>query len=421
MIAPTPPRLRADWTLLVPLFIGLVLRAAAMSVGSGAFEDPDNYLPLARSVARGEGLAWKGRPTAYRPPLYPLMLAPIVRLADPRPNPAIAVLHLIFGAATTWQATMAARRWGLGDRRALAAGLIVACDPVLVWQSRFIMTETLGALLVAAAVAELARPGFRGLLGGGLALGLSSLCRPSLLPGAGLVVAAALAVGPGTARRRAAHALALSGIILVVLAPWALRNAIALGEPVWTTTHGGYTLALANNPTYFRDVLDSAGAEVWTGDDQWNWWDSVNRATAGMTEPEADRFLRDSVLRLVAERPRVFARACLDRLARFWGLAPAQPVYSARVRVASAAWTGPLWAALLVGLLNRKAWRWPRIAAPAAILGLTMVHVFYWTDLRMRAPIVPAIALVAAAAELPIPGRIRRRPPAPSPSGRTER
>ena len=35
------------------------------------------------------------------------------------------------------------------------------------------------------------------------------------------------------------------------------------------------------------------------------------------------------------------------------------------------------------------------------ILGLTAVHSLYWTDLRMRAPIVPAIALVAVGAMSP--------------------
>ena len=30
------------------------------------------------------------------------------------------------------------------------------------------------------------------------------------------------------------------------------------------------------------------------------------------------------------------------------------------------------------------------------VIGLTVVHAFYWTDLRMRAPIVPALALIAA-------------------------
>ena len=35
--------------------------------------------------------------------------------------------------------------------------------------------------------------------------------------------------------------------VALVLSPWAARNVRALGEPVWTTTHGGYTLALATN------------------------------------------------------------------------------------------------------------------------------------------------------------------------------
>ncbi len=28
------------------------------------------------------------------------------------------------------------------------------------------------------------------------------------------------------------------------------------GEPVWTTTHGGHTLALANNPVYYAEVVN---------------------------------------------------------------------------------------------------------------------------------------------------------------------
>ena len=50
-----------------------------------------------------------------------------------------------------------------------------------------------------------------------------------------------------------------------VLAPWAVRNALVLGEPVWTTTHGGYTLALANNEVYYRDVLGGSPGQVWYG------------------------------------------------------------------------------------------------------------------------------------------------------------
>ncbi len=54
----------------------------------------------------------------------------------------------------------------------------------------------------------------------------------------------------------------------------------------------------------------------------------------------------------------------------------------------------------MIGLFQPAVWSWPRIAAPLAILGLTIVHAFYWSDLRMRAPIVPAIALIASGASL---------------------
>ena len=56
----------------------------------------------------------------------------------------------------------------------------------------------------------------------------------------------------------------------------------------------------------------------------------------------------------------------------------------------------PLWVALALGLARRDTWRWPGVAAAAIILALTAVHLAYWTDLRMRAPMVPAIALIAA-------------------------
>ena len=189
--------------------------------------------------------------------------------------------------------------------------------------------------------------------------------------------------------------------LILVLSPWAIRNALIFCEPVWTTTHGGYTLALANNEVYYRDVLNGPHGGVWMGHDQWLWWDSVNRETSGMSEPHADRFLRNRVVELAIAQPLTFLRAGLQRLGRFWSLAPAVAVYSPIVRWATAVWTLPLWVALGLGLARRSLWRWPQIAAPLLVAGLSLVHVAFWTDLRMRAPIVPAIALVAASAALP--------------------
>jgi hypothetical protein len=303
---------------------------------------------------------------------------------------------------------IAAKSSGLSGKRALIASCLVACDPVLISQGRAVMTETPTAFLVAATLAALSVRGWLGPVLGGLGLGLAALCRPSVLAATVLVILAAFVAKPGSLANRAVRGSLLVVTIGVVLSPWAVRNTFWFGEPIFTTTHGGYTLALANNPVYYRDVLNGPPGRVWSGHDQWLWWDQVNRATAGMSEPRADRYLRAVVWELARERPVDFARASLARLDCFWGLAPAASVYSGPIRWATVAWTIPFWIAMLLGLVQAELWRWPRIAAPLVVAGLTLVHSVFWTDLRMRAPIVPAIALIAAGAPWPAMVRSRR-------------
>jgi 4-amino-4-deoxy-L-arabinose transferase-like glycosyltransferase len=389
-------RLDPLWAIVL---LGVALRVAAMAWRPGAFDDPDNYLPLAQSLAKGEGFVLNGRATAYRPPLYPLLLAPLVSRTGKMFYPGIALLHLALGAGTVRLTAVAARGFGLSRGRSLVAALIVSCDPLLVWQSRSVMTETPTAFLLALGFALLGHAQWGPLLGGA-GLGLAALCRPSVLPGIALSIAAAAIVRPGSLSIRLRRAGSMSLAVLVVLSPWMIRNLLQFGEPIWATTHGGYTLALANNPVYYREVLDGPPGRVWTGHDQWVWWDSVNRKTFGMSEPDADRYLRDEALQLARREPVLFARASIARLAHFWALAPAASVYPAPARWATSVWTIPLFLALSFGLIQPRVWAWPQVIAPMVILGLTLVHAVFWTDLRMRAPIVPAIALIAAGASI---------------------
>ena len=234
------------------------------------------------------------------------------------------------------------------------------------------------------------------------------LCRPSLLPGGMLVAAGALLAGPATRRERLERSLALGALDD--------RHPVSLGgaqRPGSRRARSGPPRTAvtpwhwANNEPYYRDVLGGSPGAVWSGNDQWLWWDSVNRATAGMTEPGQTGISATWSSGQCADQPVTFLRACLDRQTRFWSLAPAGAVYSRGIRWATAAWTLPLWIALAMGLVQPGLWRWPRVAAPLMVAGLRAVHAFYWTDMRMRAPIVPAIALIAAAAELP-PGATDR-------------
>lgn len=389
------------WGVPALVVVALLVRLAVIVPAIGRLDDPDRYLVVAESLVSGEGFGVQGRPTAYRPPLYPLVLAGLLAISGTRLAWSVAALHLALGAGTVVLTATAARRWGLSRGRVLVAAAIVACDPVLVAQGRAVMTETMAAFLVAATLAALAEGGQRGALFGGVGFGFASLCRPSLLPAAGLVAVAGLACAPGSflARLRRAGLVAVAtGLVLV---PWAWRNAKVLGEPIWTTTHGGWTLALANNPVYYAEVVNGPPGAVWSGENQSRWFVETVQAVEGLPEPAADRRIREMAIRFIAAHPRAFLRASVTRLGRFWAVAPAGAVYSGRTRLTTLVWTLPLWGALGLGLTARSLWRWPRVAAPACILALSAVHAVYWTDLRMRAPIVPAIALISAGSEWP--------------------
>lgn len=383
---------------LVLLAVGVRLALALPVLSQVPLSDPDNYLAIARSVASGQGYQLRGRPTAYRPPLYPLALAPMVAvLVEDRLGIGIALFHAILGAGTVALTMLAARRLGLPPSCVLLAGAIVAFDPVLVAQSRLVMTETFSAFLTAAAVSALfARGRTVPIVAGGLLYGLGALCRPSALPAAALSFAAILACAPGERRERLRLAVLFGLATALPLVPWAIRNARVLGEPIMTTTHGGYTLALANNPVYYRDILHGPPGAVWAGPRQDAWWTSLNRATEGCDEIQADRVVRGIALRTIREQPLDFAHSALDRVSRLWGVAPSSGVYPVALRVVTACWTIPLWIAVVVGLACPSPRRWPGILLLAPPVALTIIHAFYWTDLRMRAPVVPMLALVIA-------------------------
>ncbi len=373
--------------------------------------DPDHYLALAQSLLNGQGFSFEGRPTAYRPPLYPLLLTPLVAILGSGKafHGVLLVFQAVIGGATAWLAMSAAKKIVDAPRLqppqsskrsscstivTLIAGFWTAFDPLLVIQAPLVMTEAMAAFLLTAAVCALFhdRP-----KSAGFWFGAASLCRPSLLVCAGLTILARLLPSPSSSSsRRLRESLSILICCGLVMSPWAIRNWLRFGEPVLTTTHGGYTLALANNPTYYEDVVFGPRNAVWSGPRQQAWMDAIGTDTIGLTEPEADRKIRAKATAFIRSHPLDFAIACIHRQLRFWAVAPAAGVYGTKVRWICAMWTTPLWVMAGIALCSRSSWRWPMITTIAVAAGLAAVHTVYWTDIRMRAPIVPTLAILAA-------------------------
>ena len=183
----TPCRLRGSFgpAGAAVLAIVVAVRGGVLLMPTALEADPDGYRAIAGNLLEHGTFGHGEIPTAYRPPLYPLLLAPLLALG-PLGRGAIGLLHLGLGLATVWLAWGLAARWGLGRRAALAAALLVACDPLLLSGSALVMTETLAALLAVVSLACLSgaseRPTPWRLAATGACLALAILCRPTFLP-----------------------------------------------------------------------------------------------------------------------------------------------------------------------------------------------------------------------------------------------
>ena len=483
-------------------------RLAENLVEHGTF-GAEQLSPLPLGESQGEGV-----PTAFRPPLYPLVLTGCVAFGN-YSRGAIGVLHVALGVATVGLVLVLGRCCGLGRRGAAMAALLVACDPILLDESTHVMTETLATFLTAAGWLALAWAGrqngdfaiagsqrlaecakiagnspraagsrlFLQLVLAGAVLALGALCRPGLLL---WIVAVGAAIwwqafrnikgdspifaetkigtvpetkigtvpnsrGP-TARGKIARGLHLSAAFalgaIVVLSPWAIRNQIQFGRPIVATTHGGYTLLLGNNPAFYEWLHSGSWGSVWQGD-QFN-ADWERRRPNG--ELQADRQAYAEAWQTICREPGTFFYACLVRIGRFWSplphqLSPNESPLRRLSRYAVALWYIAEYLLVLLGI-----WRMGRgkrgegrddttdssEALPALTLALSQrerghelpsalhlppsalrpsafrpspwlwafllvacllaTHAVYWTDMRMRAPVMPVVAIIAASA-----------------------
>jgi 4-amino-4-deoxy-L-arabinose transferase-like glycosyltransferase len=395
--------------LAVVLVAAAVIRAMAILAQFAALEDdPDGYRRLAvtlretgvfGSAELREGLV-RVRPTAYRPPLYPMLLSLLATQGSVAPA-AVAALHVLLGAATAGVVFVTARNAGLG-RWAYFAAAITALDPILLRQSALVMTETLAAFLASLGMAALARPSgefsLRRAAAAGAVLGLSVLCRPTF---AAWVALAVLAIA---ASRSIPHRGRIAGVALVfallTTSPWVVRNMLQFGKPIITTTHGGYTLWLANNDLYYDQLLERGGL-----------FDARRlapqltaiRDEVGENEVAFDRRLTQEAIDTMKRRPAAFAYATFHRLHDLWRLTPrrtgSESTLRSFARFAVGAWYGAMFLLALWGLVvqRRQLARWPWLGGLLLCLAFTLVHSLYWTDMRMRAPLIPAIELAAAA------------------------
>ena len=471
---------KASWRSLfwVLVLTSLIRCVFLVAMQDNLDRDPDAYRKLAGNVLETGVYGWKTatfsvgtnassggvRPTAFRPPLYPMLL---ICVGGVGANWPIAVLHFVLGVATTGLVACLGWRVGLG-RWSLAAAMLVALDPILLNQSALVMTETLATFLAVLTLSCLSakansKSWWRSASSlsavTGIVLGLCVLCRPTFLPWLGLIALARVShwrrtrsgaqramantasevrVGSSSAQDHLAHVAVLVGTALLVMAPWVIRNQMILGKAKLTTTHGGYTVLLGNNPQFYR-FLNSGAYGAWDGeqlgrawqgrslttgpdDDQWSDLPKLARRAEQqqisdtVSELDDDRLAYALAKRYAGEQPKMFVLASGLRIVRLWRLVPhrvgeTETTLRMTLRYLVGAWYAIVLGLAIYGLadLGRRILAAPWVFGVQLCFVFTGVHAIYWCDMRMRSPLVPLVSLVATSGMAAIWGRRMNR------------
>lgn len=426
------------WGVICLLLLTLVVRGGVLVLSPAPFggdpqetasgkvdaskTDPDSYRYLANSLVEHGVFGYDQVPTAYRPPLYPLMLTVCVAFG-PWSNVAIGILHVLLGLATVWLVYRLGVSLGLGNY-ALLAGAMVACDPILLFWSTRVMTETAAAFLTVLSLIALrwaSQPPSAGRLtvaGGCVALAV--LCRATFLPWAAIIVLV-LPMFAHTWKDRARIVACFLAGTVIVLGPWVARNQVQFGRPIVATTHGGFTLLLGNNPSFYEYLRSGAWGTVWKADAFNRDWESKAPRGTPADELRNDRLAYAEAWRNIRRQPGTFLYSCAVHIGRLWSPLPHQTDADEGISRRSARYLVGLWylavlplaaiGALSVfgGSSGRQSWRTGWLWGFLLVAVFTAIHTFYWSNVRMRAPLMPVVALAAAAGTASIvSGRLAR-------------
>jgi len=365
--------------------------------------DTDSYLAIAENLLAGEGFcSVAGHPTAFRPPLYPLLVAVCLFCGG---TFALALVQIALGTATCGLTAVYAARLGFSERTQILAAGVISLDPLLLIYTSHAMTETLVTFLVTLLLVIAVGQGSKqqSVLSGSL-FGMIVLCRPSLWAFGGLAGGLFLYRSLNSAadgRRRGWQIALFPAGLLIVVCPWAVRNQVVLGRPVVMTTHGGYTLLLANNPVFYAEVVQ--GGQVWSSSSLNEWQTEVELSLQMQGLEVGDELGRDAAMRRLAfdniqKSPVHFVQACLLRLQRFWGPGPATGSGQALIRFGVCCWYLSVFCLFVVGIVKNRGNLQHAWLGLLLVVSLSCVHAVFWSNVRMRAPVSCVLGTLAASA-----------------------
>jgi 4-amino-4-deoxy-L-arabinose transferase-like glycosyltransferase len=238
--------------LVAILLLGLGLRLDYAWEGRAPVFDAVAYGRIAASLDEGKGFTAGDaatQPSSNYSPGLPLLVGGLYKASGGVHERLARIVLALIGALSVLFAYLIGRRLS-GPAAGLIGAFAVAIYPALLEYQGMLMGEPLAATLLSAAILSMlwaagaghSHPPARWLVPGAL-LGALALVRPEHLGVALLLGLVVLARGlRGEWRRSLAQAAILLAGVAIVVAPWTIRNAVALDRFVPISTGGGQVL-----------------------------------------------------------------------------------------------------------------------------------------------------------------------------------
>lgn len=295
----------------------------------------DGYDKIALSIISGSGFSYDTvHPTVTRGPAYPIYVAVTFLVSGGRSLFALRIVSCILDAFTAGMLVRLGRTvwWRDTPRYGVVAGLLYAINPFAIYYTVKLGSETLAAfaLIVFLVVYmklicfPVPRPLYAVLLGA--ASGFLVLNKSVFLP---IVLLLFCTIPPlskrlSTARLNWRVVAVCTGVMLLVIAPWSIRNMLVSGRPVLVQTLTGfnfwYDFALdANRNSAIRSGnLDSTytGGPVKMPDGT----EFTPYSISAAEDAAGDAILTREALRWVIANLVATVWKILDNIASFWYL-----------------------------------------------------------------------------------------------------
>ncbi|MEO8687186.1 MAG: hypothetical protein ABI611_03075 [Solirubrobacteraceae bacterium] len=420
---PTP--LTAAVWLILALALALRIGYVAVTPGYTLVHDARDYDHAAQSIARGDGYPTsRGRPTAFRPPAYPVLLAGVYKLAGVERAGnhdqvrAARILGIFISTLiVALIGVVAAQLWGRGVALA-AMGLAAVYIPLIVVGAAVMAAPLFAALLLGALAAAIQHRRSshrrRWVLLAGVLGGLTILTRANALV---LLLPLALAVWTGRPRfspRSLAAPAVLVVLALLTVSPWTIRNAIVFDRLIPVSTQLGSALAGTYNEQAYADKENPAS---WRSIGHVPSYRSLYARLRFIPEPVVEDILRKRSKAFIRKHPAYVGKVALWTTLRTFELGGLDwSRHTASTISVSAGWADAgvicFWIFALLALAGattkaaRRAPPWVWLVP--LLLYLSVVFLVVETP-RYRTGIDPFIVMLAALAVTRLRHRVRHR------------